>query len=682
MLQLWRRSAERQWRAVVTARAGVVGDAGAGVPCLYQRRRLFRVEPREYERLHRASTSEAGREAFWAEAALELDWAAPFRSVLDARDASFARWFPDGQINMCRNAVDRWVEAGHGARVAIQYDSPATGVKRAITYEELQDEVALFAGALAARGVVKGDRVVIYMPMIPEAVIAMLGCARIGAVHSVVFGGFAARELATRIDDATPRVVVSASCGVEPKGVVPYDEMLDGALAMAKHKPSHVIVKHRTEIKSAQNRVPKTSHEEWEAVLDAAEPHACVPVLSVDPLYILYTSGTTGQPKGVVRDTGGYATALKYAMRVVFGLEEGDVMWSASDLGWVVGHSFICYGPLLHGCTTVLFEGKPIVPDAGVFWRVAAEHKVNAMFTAPTAARAIRKKDPTLALAKQHDLSALRAVFLAGERADPSTVEFLAHGLRKPIVDNFWQTELGWPCLAMQTHGTRPGSAGRPVPGWDLHVLDEESSRELGPDKLGDVCIKTPLPPGAMLTLHKADQRCRETYFTKHPGFYTCGDAGFKDSDADGGYFHIMARTDDVINTAGHRLSSGAIEEVIARHPDVAECAVVGPHDADKGNVPVAFLVLRDGARATPEQVEQRVVEMVRQDIGAIAAFRSAFAVAALPKTRSGKILRGVMLKMCDGLPYAVPGTVEDLTAVEHVERVIKQRWSPARSAA
>mmetsp|Transcript_11161 Transcript_11161/g.20746 ORF Transcript_11161/g.20746 Transcript_11161/m.20746 type:complete len:568 (+) Transcript_11161:655-2358(+) len=503
-------------------------------------KRTFRLDPQQYTKLLGDSINPDTREEFWGQAANELEWFKPFEQTLDNSNAPFTKWFKGGQLNVCYNAVDRWVEQGQGGQVAIYYDSPLSDTKKAYTFAELQDQVARFAGVLSQGGVQKGDRVVIYMPMIPEAVVAMLACARLGAVHSVVFGGFAAKELAVRIDDAKPKAVVSASFGIEPSRLVQYAPLLQGALEIAQHKPASVYVKHRqVPEKYAKEVIPveSSSIKDWDTEMDNATPHDAVPVLSTDPLYLLYTSGTTGQPKGVLRDSGGYATALKWSMEHFFDIKEKETFWAASDIGWVVGHSYIVYGPLLHGCSTVLYEGKPIFPDAGAFWRVISEYGVNGFFTAPTALRAIRKVDPELKLAANYDLSTLRATFLAGERADPETVKYFSKTLDKPIVDNYWQTELGWPALGYQIDGVgvKPGSASRALPGFDMHVLDEKTSEELEDDNLGDVGIKSPLPPGSFTTLYNADHRFKQAYFEKHKGYYMTGDAGIRDAD---GYFH------------------------------------------------------------------------------------------------------------------------------------------------
>jgi len=596
-------------------------------------------------------------ESFWAEAARGIDWAREWDRVLDDSAAPFYRWFAGGELNTCYNAVDRHVDAGRGDEPALIFDSAMTGTKRALTFAELLDETARLAGALADLGVVKGDRVIIYMPMIPEAAIAMLGCARLGAIHSVVFGGFAANELATRIDDARPKVILSASCGLEPGRVVAYKPLLDEAIAMAQHAPDASIVLQRDELEAGMGE-----HDlDWHETVGAAKPHDCVNVAATDPLYILYTSGTTGQPKGIVRDNGGHAVALHWSMQAIYGVDAGDVFWAASDVGWVVGHSYIVYGPLLRGCTTVMFEGKPVgTPDAGEFWRVIAEHRVKAMFTAPTALRAIRRADPDGELLRTHDLSAFATQFLAGERCDPETLHWAERQLGVPVIDHWWQTETGW-AIAGNTVGlgqfpVRAGAAGRPMPGWDVRVL-AESGHTLKEGEPGAIVCRLPMPPGSAPTLWNADARFREAYLERFPGFYESGDAGFIDDD---GYVFVMSRTDDVINVAGHRLSTGAIEEVLAAHPDVAECAVTGIRDALKGHVPLGFLCLKAGAERDAADVVLESVELVRSRIGPVAAFKQAVVVERLPKTRSGKILRGTLRRMADGDEYKVPATIDD----------------------
>ena len=611
-------------------------------------------------------------ERFWQNAAKAIDWSVPPPAALDDRRAPFYRWFSGGRLNTCHNALDRHVANGRGEQLALIYDSPVTNTIERFTYRELRDKTARCAGALVAQGVRKGDRVVLYMPMIPEAVIAMLACARIGAVHSVVFGGFAAAELATRIDDAKPVLVVSASCGIEAARVIEYKPLLDSALSIAKHKPARVLIKQRPQARA--NLVADRDLDFDEAVANA-EPAACVDVDATDPLYILYTSGTTGQPKGVVRDNGGHAVALHWSMKHVYAAEPGEVYWAASDVGWVVGHSYIVYGPLLHGNTTVLYEGKPVgTPDAGAFWRVVSEHRVRTLFTAPTAFRAIKKEDPDGKLMRKYDLSGLRTLFLAGERTDPATLTWAQTQLGIPVIDHWWQTETGWAiaanCLGIEQLKTKAGSPTRAVPGWDVRVLDE-NGQEVGPQVTGALVAKLPLPPGAAPTLWNADQRYFDAYLREYPGYYKTADAGFLD---EAGYVFVMARTDDIINVAGHRLSTGAMEEVLASHPEVAECAVIGIADELKGEVPLGLLVLRDGARQAPAEIVTDVVRRVRENIGPVAAFKQALIVPRLPKTRSGKILRGTMKKIADGQTYTMPATIDDPAVLADIERVLRAR--------
>ena len=597
-------------------------------------------------------------EGFWRDAAADIDWVRAPERILDAGSPPFYRWFPDAELNTCHNAVDRHVLAGRGEQLALVHDSPVTGTVTTFTYAELRDEVARAAGALRALGVQQGDRVVVYLPMVPEAVIAMLACARLGAVHSVVFGGFAAAELATRITDAQPRVVVSASCGIEGARVIPYKPLLDRAIELAEHTPEHCLVVQRPQLVAPL--VPDRDLD-WAATVAAASPVECVPVRATDPLYVLYTSGTTGRPKGVVRDNGGHAVALRWSMPAVYGVAPGDVFWAASDVGWVVGHSYIVYAPLLTGCTTILYEGKPVgTPDAGAFWRVVAQHGVDVLFTAPTAFRAIRKEDPDGALLKKHDVSRLRALYLAGERLDPDTYRWAGELLGIPVVDHWWQTETGWPVaanpLGIEALPAKAGSPTVPVPGWDVRVLDTAGS-PAPPDVDGALAIKLPLPPGALPTLWRDDERYVSSYLSRYPGYYLTGDGGHVDDD---GYLFVMGRTDDVINVAGHRLSTGSMEEVLAGHPAVAECAVIGVADALKGQVPRGFVVLKAGATAPPEEVSAELVQRVRDEIGAVAALRQVDVVRALPKTRSGKILRASMRAIADGVDAPVPSTIED----------------------
>lgn len=610
-----------------------------------------------YAEVHARSLSDA--EAFWAEAAEEIHWHKKWEKVFDDSNPPFYRWFAGGEVNTCYNALDRHVEAGRGERLALIYDTPITGEPtRKFTYGELLREVARFAGALRAQGVEKGDRVIIYMPMVPEAAVAMLACARVGAVHSVVFGGFAPSELATRIEDAKPKVMVSASCGVEPSGVIAYKPLLDEAIDLSSVKPEKCVILQRPQ---AEAELMEGRDVEWGDAMKDAAPADCVPLAATDPLYILYTSGTTGEPKGVVRDNGGHMVALKWSMKNVYGVEPGEAFWAASDVGWVVGHSYIVYGPLVHGCATILFEGKPVgTPDAGVFWRVISEHGVKVFFTAPTAFRAIKRDDPDAELMKKYDLSGFRTLFLAGERSDPDTVQWAEKHLEVPVIDHYWQTETGWPMLAnpigIERLPVKYGSPTKPVPGYDFQVLDGEC-RPLGVGEMGALCVKLPLPPGSFPTLWNADDRFVDSYLSEYPGFYKTGDAGYMDED---GYVYVMSRTDDIINVAGHRLSTGAMEEVLTSHPDVAECAVIGVKDQLKGQLPLGFLVLKAGVEKGDGEIVGEVVRLVRRQIGAVAAFRQATVVKRLPKTRSGKILRGTMSRIADGEEYRTPATIDD----------------------
>ncbi|MGO4573598.1 propionyl-CoA synthetase [Microvirga sp. 2TAF3] len=615
-------------------------------------------------------------EWFWAEAAREIDWIKPADKVFDASAGICGRWFAGAECNACHNAVDRHVEGGRAGQAALIYDSPVTGTIRTYTYHDLRDEVATLAAVLQDLGVGKGDRVILYMPMIPEAVFAMLACARIGAVHSVVFGGFAARELATRLEDAQPKLVLSASCGIEAARVVPYKPLLDEAITLSRHKPEACLIFQRPQ---AAAPIVEGRDRDWaDAVAEAriaGRAAPCVPVAATDPLYILYTSGTTGRPKGVVRDTGGYIVALKWSMKNLYGVDPGEVYWCASDVGWVVGHSYIVYGPLLHGCTSILYEGKPVgTPDAGAFWRVAAEHKAVALFTAPTAFRAIKKEDPDAKLLKDYDLSDFRALFLAGERADPDTVQWAERILGVPIVDHWWQTETGWPIagnpLGLGALPIKYGSPTVPMPGYDVQALDE-GGNPLPPDTMGSIAIKLPLPPGCLPTLWHADERFREAYLTTYPGYYNTSDAGFIDAD---GYVYIMGRTDDIINVAGHRLSTGGMEEVLASHPAVAECAVIGVKDSLKGEVPCGFVVLKSGVGQSPVEIETELVGLVREKIGPVAAFKLAITVGRLPKTRSGKILRGTMKKIADGDSWTMPATIDDPAILEEIGDALRGR--------
>jgi len=599
---------------------------------------------------------------FWAEAAEVIDWERRWDLVLDESRAPFYRWFSGARLNTCWNALDRHVARGRGERVALIWDSPVTGQVVSFTYRELRDRVAELAGVLVGLGVGKGDRVLIYMPMVPEAAMGMLACARIGAVHSVVFGGFAAHELATRINAARPRVVLSASCGIEPSRIVAYKPLLDAAIAEATSKPEHCVILQRPMCRA--DLIADRDHD-WNDLASTARPADCVPVLATDPLYILYTSGTTGIPKGVVRDNGGHAVALYWSLHNIYGVEPDETFWTASDVGWVVGHSYIVYAPLIYGCTTVMYEGKPVgTPDAGAFWRVIEQHDVRVFFTAPTAFRAIKREDPEGQLIRKRDLAKFRALFLAGERADPPTVAWAEQHLGVAVIDHWWQTETGWPiaanCLGIEKLPVKHGSATRAVPGWDVRVLDAEREgevHELAAGEIGALAVKLPLPPGALPTLWEADDQFVRTYLSTFPGFYQTADAGFIDQD---GYIHVMTRTDDIINVAGHRLSTGGIEEVLAAHPDVAECAVIGVADALKGQVPLGLLVLKAGTARSVAEIEREAVALVRERIGPVASFYTALVVAGLPKTRSGKILRGTMRKIADGEPYPMPATIDD----------------------
>jgi propionyl-CoA synthetase len=609
-------------------------------------------------------------EGFWGEAAEAVHWYKKWEKVLDDSNKPFYRWFVGGEVNTCHNALDLHIENGRGEQPALIYDSPVTDNIKTFTYREFRDEVATFAGALAALGVGKGDRVIIYMPMVPEAVVAMLACARLGAVHSVVFGGFAANELALRIDDARPKVIVSASCGIEPKRIIPYKPLLDESIRIAKHKPDKCIILQRA---VAPADLIGGRDLGWKEVMEAAKPHDCVPVAATDPLYVLYTSGTTGQPKGVVRDNGGHLVALKWTMRNIYGVEPGDVYWAASDIGWAVGHSYLVYGPLFHGNTTVLYEGKPVgTPDAGAFWRVVSQHHVKVLFTAPTAFRAIKKEDPNGEFITQYDLSGFRALFLAGERSDPDTLQWAEHHLRVPVIDHWWQTETGWTicgnCIGIEQLPVKHGSATKPAPGWDVRVVNVQN-REVKRGEIGALVVKLPLPPGTFPTLWNAEERFVEAYLSQFPGYYKTADAGLIDED---GYVHVMSRTDDIINVAGHRLSTGGMEEVLAAHPDVAECAVIGVNDQLKGQLPVGFLVLKAGVHRDHNEIIKEVVRMVRDKIGPVAAFKTATVVPRLPKTRSGKVLRGTMQKIANGDQYKTPATIDDPAILSEIADVLK----------
>lgn len=609
-------------------------------------------------------------DAFWMEAAQAIDWTeAPSRALTDKGDGLF-EWFADGMTNTCFNAVDRHVLAGKGAQTAIIFDSPITGRKDKISYQQLKDRTAALAGGLVAKGIAPGDRVIIYMPMVPEALVAMLACARIGAVHSVVFGGFAAAELAVRIDDATPKAIIAASCGLEPGRVVKYKPLVDGAIDIAEHKPEFCVILQRAE-ETAQM---SDRDVDWHDLTSTAAPADCVPVAGNHPAYILYTSGTTGAPKGVVRHTGGHLVALNWTMKNVYNVDPGEVFWAASDVGWVVGHSYICYGPLIHGNTTIVFEGKPVgTPDAGTFWRVISEHKVASFFTAPTAFRAVKREDPKGALIADYDLSNLRAVFLAGERADPDTILWAQTQLGVPIIDHWWQTETGFAIaanpLGIEEMPIKVGSPSVAMPGYDVQILDE-GGVPVGPDTLGAIAIKLPLPPGTLPTLWNAEARFRKSYMTTFPGYYETGDAGMIDSD---GYLYIMARTDDVINVAGHRLSTGAMEEVLAEHPDVAECAVIGVSDTLKGQLPLGFLCLNAGTNRPHGDIVNEVIALVREKIGPVAAFKLACVVDRLPKTRSGKILRATMVKIADNDDFKMPATIDDPAILEEIRQALQK---------
>jgi propionyl-CoA synthetase len=597
-------------------------------------------------------------ESFWAEAAESLVWFQKWTQVLDSSNPPFYQWFKGGQLNTCYNALDRHVEEGRGEQAALIYDSPVTQTKRTYTYTQLRDEVSKFAGVLAGLGVHKGDRVIIYMPMIPEAVMAMLACARIGAIHSVVFGGFAANELATRIDDALPKVIISASCGIEVQRVIPYKPLLDEAINRSAHKPDACVIVQRPQVTAS---LVEGRDYDYATIMQDAKPAPCVPVNATDPLYILYTSGTTGLPKGIVRDNGGHAVALLWSMKNIYNVQPGEVFWAASDVGWVVGHSYIVYAPLLNGSTTLLYEGKPVgTPDAGAFWRVIEEHKVGVLFTAPTAIRAIKRDDPNAAYLSKYDLSNFRTLFLAGERCDPDTLHWSMDTLKRPVIDHWWQTETGWPisanCLGIEMFEIRAGSATKPVPGYDVRVLDAGGEEKADGD-IGNIVVKLPMPPGCLPTLWNNDTRFVNAYMSMYEGYYLTGDAGYKDTE---GYLWIMSRIDDIINVAGHRLSTGAMEEVLSAHPDVAECAVFGIHDNLKGELPMGLLVLKSGVTRPHADIEKEVIKMVRDQIGPVAAFKLATTVERLPKTRSGKILRGTLKKIADGESYRVPATIDD----------------------
>jgi propionyl-CoA synthetase len=622
---------------------------------------------RLYSDVHARSLKDP--EGYWGEVAEKITWTKKWTRVLDASRPPFYRWFTGAELNTCYNAVDRHVEGGRGEQLALIYDSPVTNTIRTYTYRELQDVVARFAGVLAGLGVGHGDRVILYMPMVPEAAIAMLACARLGAIHSVVFGGFAANELAVRIDDCTPKVVVSASCGIEVSKVIPDKPLLDGAIALARHKPGACVILQRP-----QQACEMTARDvDWESALAAAKPANCVNVLATDPLYILYTSGTTGQPKGVVRDNGGHAVALCDTMKTIYNIEAGDVYWAASDVGWVVGHSYIVYAPLFAGCTTILFEGKPVgTPDAGTFWRVIAQHKVKAMFTAPTAFRAIKRDDPKGDFIRKYDLSKFETLFLAGERCDPDTLKWAETMLQVPVIDHWWQTETGWSiaanCMGLEgadgkPFPVKPGSPTKAAMGWDVRALGADG-HEVKRGDIGALCCKLPLPPGTFPTLWNAEDRYRAAYFDEFPGYYKTGDAGFVDDDD---YVYVMTRVDDVINVAGHRLSTGGMEEVLSAHQDVAECAVIGVADELKGQVPLGFVVLKAGVNKPHEEIIKEIVQMVRERIGPVAFFKQAIVIKRLPKTRSGKILRSTMQKIAESQPFKPPATIDDPAILDEI---------------
>ena len=623
----------------------------------------------KYEELFRKSISDP--DGFWGEAAADIDWYKKWDRVLDDSKKPSYRWFSGGELNTCYNAVDRHVKNGRGDQTAIIYDSPVTDTKQKITYRELLDNVSRFAGVLKGLGVSKGDTVIIYMPMIPQAAFAMLACARIGAVHSVVFGGFAPHELAIRIDDAKPKVIVTASGAVEGKKVLEYKPMVNRAIELANHKPEKCVVYQRPIVKA---ELIEGRDVDWDAMMEKAVPAECVPVLATDPLYILYTSGTTGTPKGIVRDNGGYAVALRWSFEHIYDTKPGEVYWSASDVGWVVGHSYIIYGPLLTGCTTVIFEGKPVgTPDPGAFWRVISEYGVKVLFTAPTAFRAIKRDDPNGDYFKKYDLSGFKYLFLAGERLDPDTYHWASRLLERPVIDHWWQTETGWPitanCMGIEAFPVKPGSSTMPVPGFDVQILDN-SGKPVEPGTEGLVAVKLPLPPGTLPTLWNAEKRFLESYINPFPGYYFTSDGGYIDKD---GYVYIMGRVDDVINVAGHRLSTGEMEEIVSKHKDVAECAVFGVEDGLKGQIPVGLAVLKSGVERDEQDIQKELVSMIREEIGAIACFKQAAVVKRLPKTRSGKILRGTMRKIADGREYSVPSTIDDPAILNEIEEALRK---------
>jgi propionyl-CoA synthetase len=609
-------------------------------------------------------------DGFWAAAAEDLYWDRRWDRVFVASRPPYYRWFTGGRLNTCYNALDLHVDRGRGKQRALVYDSPVTDTVRAFTYAELREQVARVAGALRRQGIGAGDRVIIYMPMVPEAIMAMLACARIGAIHSVVFGGFASNELAKRIDDAGPKMIISASCGIEVNRVVPYKPLLDGAIALASHTVERCVILQRPQARATL--VPGRDLD-WDDFVSGAPAAECVPVEATDPLYILYTSGTTGVPKGVVRDHGGHAVALKWSMHAVYGIGAGECYWAASDIGWVVGHSYIVYAPLLKGCTTILYEGKPVgTPDPGAFWRLIAQHGVNALFTAPTAFRAIKKEDPGGVHIARHDLSRFRTLFLAGERCDPDTLLWARERLQVPVIDHWWQTETGWPiaanCVGLGMLPVKPGSPTKAVAGYEVRVLSEEN-QEMPAGQIGSIAIKLPMPPGCLPTLWNNDAGYEKSYLAKHPGYYLTGDAGYRDEDA---YLYIMSRVDDIINVAGHRLSTGAMEEVLASHPDVAECAVVGVSDEIKGEVPVGFVVTKAGVTKPDDALVRELVDAIRRQIGPVAAFKTAIVVKRLPKTRSGKILRGTMKRIADSQPYTPPATIDDPAILDEIGAALR----------
>jgi propionyl-CoA synthetase len=618
-------------------------------------------------------------ESFWAEAAEAVHWYKKWERVLDASRPPFYRWFSGGLVNSCYNALDRHVENGRANQPALIYDSAVTGTVKTFTYRELLDQVARLAGVLVAQGVQKGDRVIIYMPMVPQAIVTMLACARIGAIHSVVFGGFAAHELANRISDARPKVIVSASCGIEVDRVVPYKPLLDKAIELASVKPERCIILQR----SQQGASMIGGRDlDWSEQMVSAKPAGCVPVAATDPLYILYTSGTTGMPKGIVRDNGGHMVALNWSMKHIYGVEPGEVYWAASDVGWVVGHSYIVYAPLFNGNTTVLYEGKPVgTPDAGAFWRLIAQHDVSVLFTAPTAFRAIKREDPNGEYMREYDLSRFRMLFLAGERCDPDTLLWAEKHLGVPVIDHWWQTETGWPiganCVGLGMLPVKPGSCTKPVPGYDVRVLGDDG-KEMPAGQIGSLVVRLPLPPGCLPTLWNNDEGYQKSYLGAFPGYYLTADAGYRDED---GFLWVMTRTDDIINVAGHRLSTGALEEVVASHPDVAECAVLGVADEIKGEIPLGLIVLKAGVRRSSGEIVTEVAQMVRERIGPVASFRIATIVKRLPKTRSGKILRGTIKKIADGVEYRIPPTIDDPVILDEITADLSTLGYPAARA-